>query len=123
MQDDYRELAHKYRDTMGLTREGAFRRIDVLCDAIEALVVEVERRTYDGIHTCSDACQRPLCVLRRENAALVAEVEFKDRALKSLANVLNFVEAKRDSLLVQVKEFQKYPTKRKWVILRKEPTP
>ena len=37
---------------------------------LDALRGEVERLTLDGIHTCSDACQRPACVLRRENAQL-----------------------------------------------------
>lgn len=27
----------------------------------------------DGIHTCHDNCQRPLCVARRENERLTAE--------------------------------------------------
>lgn len=57
------------------------------CEAaarIEALEAELERRKYDGIHTCSDACQRPACVLRRENAALEAKVKEAGEALHSL---------------------------------------
>jgi HAMP domain-containing protein len=43
-------------------------------DAIEALQAEVERLTYDGIHTCHDDCPRLPCVQRREIEALQAEV-------------------------------------------------
>lgn len=41
---------------------------------VAELEAEVERLTLDGIHTCSDACQRPTCVLRRENAELTAKL-------------------------------------------------
>lgn len=43
-----------------------------------ALIAENERLenlTATGIHTCGDHCQRPLCVARRENKALVARNE------------------------------------------------
>jgi hypothetical protein len=33
---------------------------------IRSLRTEIERREYDGIHTCHDQCQRAACVLRRE---------------------------------------------------------
>jgi hypothetical protein len=51
-------------------------RADLLtaADAIEALQAEVERLTYDGIHTCHDDCPRLPCVQRREIDALRAEV-------------------------------------------------
>jgi hypothetical protein len=42
-------------------------------DEIERLTAEVERRKYDGIHTCHAECQREACVLRREVDALRAE--------------------------------------------------
>jgi len=42
-------------------------------DAIEALQAEVERLTFDGIHTCHDDCPRLPCVQRREIDALRAE--------------------------------------------------
>lgn len=35
-------------------------------DRIEELERKVERLTYDGIHTCSDQCERIVCVLRRQ---------------------------------------------------------
>jgi hypothetical protein len=40
----------------------------------EALRAEIERLTYDGIHTCHDGCPRLPCVQRREIDALRAEV-------------------------------------------------
>jgi hypothetical protein len=42
---------------------------------IRSLRAEIERRKYDGVHTCHDQCQRVACVLRRENEALRAQVE------------------------------------------------
>jgi hypothetical protein len=41
---------------------------------IAELEREVERRTYDGIHTCHDQCQRVACVQRRRIAELEASV-------------------------------------------------
>jgi len=40
---------------------------------IRSLRAEVQRLTYDGIHTCHDACPRLPCVQRREIEALTAE--------------------------------------------------
>jgi hypothetical protein len=37
---------------------------------IAALEAEVERLTTNGIHTCHDQCQRPLCVAYREIVSL-----------------------------------------------------
>lgn len=57
---------------------------ELACEAaaeIRSLRVELERRKYDGIHTCHDQCQRVACVLRRENEALRAQVE-QERAAK-----------------------------------------
>lgn len=51
--------------------------IVVIEDALastEALRAEVQRLTYDGIHTCHDDCQRLPCVQRREIEALRAEI-------------------------------------------------
>jgi hypothetical protein len=39
-------------------------------DRIEALSAENERLKYDGIHSCHDQCERPLCVLERDNEKL-----------------------------------------------------
>ena len=41
---------------------------------IAELEVQVEKLYYDGIHTCSGQCQRPACVLRRENTSLRAQL-------------------------------------------------
>ncbi len=43
-------------------------------DRIEALQAEVERLTFDSIHTCHADCPRLPCVQRREIEGLRAEV-------------------------------------------------
>ena len=48
---------------------------------IEALEAENERLSYNGIHTCSDECQRLPCVQRREIDRLKGEVERLRRVL------------------------------------------
>ncbi len=45
---------------------------------LRTLRAELERRKYDGLHTCHAECQREACVLRREVDALRAE---RDAAL------------------------------------------
>ena len=45
---------------------------------LRTLRAELERRKYDGVHTCHAECQREACVLRREVDALRAE---RDEAL------------------------------------------
>lgn len=45
-------------------------------DRIEALTAEVQRLTYDGIHTCHADCPRLPCTLRREIEALTAELAY-----------------------------------------------
>ena len=52
--------------------------MDEAADRIEALTAELDRRKYDGVHTCHDQCQREACVLRREVDALRAQ---RDAAL------------------------------------------
>lgn len=59
----------------------AIKTVTAAADQIEAdgqriaeLEREVERRTYDGIHTCHDQCQRVACVLRRRIAELEAAI-------------------------------------------------
>jgi hypothetical protein len=42
---------------------------------IERLQKEVERRSYNGIHTCHDDCQRVACRQRREIAQLISVVD------------------------------------------------
>jgi hypothetical protein len=54
-------------------------RIEAQEAEIHSLRAEIERRKYDGVHTCHDQCQRAACLLRRENEALRAQVE-KERA-------------------------------------------
>ena len=39
-------------------------------DRIQDLITENERLKYNGIHSCHDQCERPLCVLERENEKL-----------------------------------------------------
>jgi len=43
-------------------------------DRIEALQAQVDRLTYDSIHTCHDDCPRLPCVQRREIEGLRADV-------------------------------------------------
>jgi hypothetical protein len=57
-------------------------------DRIEALLAEVERLTYDGIHTCHDDCPRLPCVQRREIDGL--------RAV--LRHLMNELQAHKDAL-------------------------
>lgn len=44
--------------------------MDEAADRIEAQAAEIERLKYNGIHSCHDKCERPLCVLERENERL-----------------------------------------------------
>ena len=44
--------------------------LHLAADRIEALTAEVQRLTYDGIHTCHAECPRLPCVQRREIEAL-----------------------------------------------------
>lgn len=43
---------------------------------VHAAAAELNRRKYDGVHTCSDVCERPACVLRRENERLREAMRF-----------------------------------------------
>ena len=47
-------------------------------DAYELLMewYKMENLTAKDIHTCSDKCQVPICILRRENRELKKEIEF-----------------------------------------------
>ena len=56
---------------------------------LDALRGEVERLTLDGIHTCSDACQRPARVLRRENAQLRDRVAALEDCMKRCAEIVD----------------------------------
>ena len=53
-------------------------------DRIEALQAEVERLTYDGIHTCHGDCLRLPCVQRREIDALQAALAARDGEIEAL---------------------------------------
>jgi HAMP domain-containing protein len=57
-------------------------------DAIEALQAEIERLTFDGIHTCHDDCPRLPCVQRREIEGLQAQVR----------HLMNELQAHKDAL-------------------------
>ena len=60
----------------------ALRCIPEAAAELSRLQAEVERLTLDGIHTCHDQCQRPVCVLRREKEALQARVEALETLLR-----------------------------------------
>jgi hypothetical protein len=53
-------------------------------DAIAALQAEVERLTFDGIHTCHADCPRLPCVQRREIDALQAALAARDGEIEAL---------------------------------------
>ncbi len=59
--------------------------------ALEGLAGEVERLTANGIHTCHDECQRPLCKSYREIVAAKKHGEL-------LNKMLGEAEAERDRL-------------------------
>ena len=63
-------------------------------DRIEALEAENERLSYNGIHTCSDACQRLPCVQRREIERLRGALELADAALSGANMNMNVVKRK-----------------------------
>jgi archaellum component FlaC len=45
---------------------------------------EIERLDTRGIHSCHDKCQRPMCVLRRENAELRAMLTSRNGYVEEL---------------------------------------
>jgi predicted RNase H-like nuclease (RuvC/YqgF family) len=49
---------------------------------VEHLKKEVERRSYDGIHTCHDECQRVPCRQRREIEHLKKEAKRLEKEAK-----------------------------------------
>ena len=68
MTNDDKVLVERLRDE----DEGGW--VLTLCgeaaDRIEVLSAENERLNINGIHSCHDQCERPLCVLERENERL-----------------------------------------------------
>jgi hypothetical protein len=68
MTNDDKALVERLRDE----DEGGW--VLTLCgeaaDRIEVLSAENERLKYNGIHSCHDKCERPLCVAWRENERL-----------------------------------------------------
>jgi hypothetical protein len=42
---------------------------------LEQQVEDYENKLASGVHTCSNTCKRPMCVLRREKEALQQQVE------------------------------------------------
>ena len=65
--------------------------VAIAADTLEALAGEVERLTTNGVHTCHDQCQRPLCKLYREIVAAKKHGEL-------LNKMLGEAEAERDRL-------------------------
>ena len=57
-------------------------------DRIEALQAQVERLTYDGIHTCHADCPRLPCVQRREIDGLQADVRHLRNELQAHKDAL-----------------------------------
>jgi len=57
-------------------------------DAIAALQAEIERLTYDGIHTCHADCPRLPCVQRREIEGLQAQVRHLTNELQAHKDAL-----------------------------------
>jgi hypothetical protein len=47
---------------------------------LEQQVEDYENKLASGVHTCSNTCKRPMCVLRREKEALQQQVEALRRA-------------------------------------------
>jgi HAMP domain-containing protein len=65
-------------------------------DAIEALQAEIERLTYDGIHTCHADCPRLPCVQRREIEGLRADVRHLTNELQAHKDALAQVKGSSD---------------------------
>lgn len=68
-------VVRRFNQEAGLTAQSA---------ELEALRGEVERLTYNGIHTCSDTCQRLPCVQRREIDQLRARVAALEEGLRHI---------------------------------------
>lgn len=71
--------------------------------ALEGLAGEVERLTANGIHTCHDECQRPLCKSYREIVAAKKHGEL-------LNKMLGEAEAERDRLRPALEGMVHYAT-------------
>ena len=67
MTDDDKALVERLRDN---DRNIYLPLLGEAADRIEAQAAEIERLKYNGIHSCHDQCERPLCVLERENERL-----------------------------------------------------
>lgn len=57
-----------------------------------SMQAEIDRLTANGIHTCHDQCERPLCVLRRERNAAQARIEELEAALRPIARLAETVD-------------------------------
>jgi hypothetical protein len=88
--DDIRYFENNWHSSLGLRsrvqafarhREAALTTAQAEADALRA---EVERLSYDGIHTCHDGCPRLPCVQRRE-------IERLREALEMLAPSLDYL--------------------------------
>ena len=49
--------------------------MDKAASQLRRLHAEVERLSWDSIHTCHSECQRPLCKLTRERDALLSALK------------------------------------------------
>ena len=90
---DYDEIAKIVRKYCGCAPH-VTGGICIMCkaaDALEALAGEIEHLTTNGIHTCHDQCQRPLCKSYRELVAAKKHGEL-------LNKMLGEAEAERDHL-------------------------
>lgn len=66
LQTQYDEMGNSMLKHIGKAAEEIVR-LELENDGLKA---ENERLTYNGIHSCHDQCERPLCVVERENEKL-----------------------------------------------------
>lgn len=69
-------MADPWRIYILFSDTGTIRKWDVKPFEIDGVrATEFHAASVHGLHTCSDTCDRPLCVLRRENERQHAEIE------------------------------------------------
>ena len=78
------ELVERLRLWGKFAQFGDWADLLLAADAIEALQAQVERLTFDSIHTCHDDCPRLPCVQRREIDALQAALAARDGEIEAL---------------------------------------
>ncbi len=77
------ELVERLRLWGKFAQFGDWADLLLAADAIEALQAQVERLTFDSIHTCHDDCPRLPCVQRREIEGLRAEIRHLTNELQA----------------------------------------